>query len=223
MTSAEAILSPFTFEALTFSEGALCILTFGDLRIFWQLLEPGIIFSEICLASFRDLSFRPRHNYSCFGSILATVTVLFLGCDWRLLCPRQWGRKAPAASGPRLLEARTHEGRGLKASVQKSTLSRQALRTSELVGITPSGNQLPNHGWLGFGMHSKAHSLYTWTRIHTDSSANPHQLPLDYRRTLSLTSPSQMANIFWFHLFFFFFLFNILLLFCGLCFLLCIF
>lgn len=108
------MLSPFTFEALTFSEEALCILTFGNLRIFWQLLEPGIIFSEICLASFRDLSFRPRHNYSCFGSILATVTVLFLGCDWRLLCPSQWGRKAPAASGPWLREACSPRGQGLK-------------------------------------------------------------------------------------------------------------
>lgn len=79
-TSAEAILLPFPFRALTLSEEALCLLTFGDLRIFWKLLEPGIILSEICLASFRDLSFRPRHNYSCFGSILATVTVLFLDC-----------------------------------------------------------------------------------------------------------------------------------------------
>lgn len=79
-TSAEAILLPFPFRALTLSEEALCLLTSGDLRIFWKPLEPGIIFSEICLASFRDLSFRPRHNYSCFGSILATVTVLFLGC-----------------------------------------------------------------------------------------------------------------------------------------------
>lgn len=59
---------------------ALGILTFGDLRIFWQSLEPGITFSEIGLAWLQDLSFRPRHNYSCSGSILATVTVL-LGAD----------------------------------------------------------------------------------------------------------------------------------------------
>lgn len=106
-TSAEAILLPFPFRALTLSEEALCLFTFGDLRIFWQLLEPRIIFSEICLASFRDLSFRPRHNYSCFGSNLATVTVLFLSCHWRWLCPSQWGRKVPIASGPWLWEARS--------------------------------------------------------------------------------------------------------------------
>lgn len=55
-TSAEAILLPFLFQALTLSEEALCLSTSGDLRIFWQPLQWGIIFSEICLASFRDLS-----------------------------------------------------------------------------------------------------------------------------------------------------------------------
>lgn len=79
VTSREVSSLLFAFKALTLSEEALH-LDLADLRIFWQLLEPGIIFSEICLASFRDLSFRPHHNYSCFGSILATVTVLFLGC-----------------------------------------------------------------------------------------------------------------------------------------------
>ena len=83
-------------------------------EFFWQLLEPGIIFSEICLASFRDLSFRPRHNYSCFGSILATVTVLFLGCSWRLFCPSQWKRNVPITSGPWLQEGCPPWGQELK-------------------------------------------------------------------------------------------------------------
>lgn len=79
VTSVEAI-QPCALKAFTLPGSSLGILTFGDLRIFWQSLEPGITFSEIGLAWLQDLSFRPRHNYSCSGSILATVTVL-LGAD----------------------------------------------------------------------------------------------------------------------------------------------
>lgn len=110
----------FCFQGLTLSEEALCVLTFGDLRMFWQLLEPEIIFSEICLTSICDLSFRLPHNYSCFSSILATVTVLFLGCSWRSLCPSQWRRKMPIASGPWFQEACSPWGQHLKGICSES-------------------------------------------------------------------------------------------------------
>lgn len=122
VTSSEALALLFASKVRTLSREALYILTFGDLRIFWQLLKPGTIFSEICLASLCNLSFRPRHNYSCFGSILATVTVPFLGCYWRLLCPSQW-RGHPWPPDPGSRKQAPHEGRGWKASVQKATFN----------------------------------------------------------------------------------------------------
>lgn len=122
------------FQGLTISDKALCVLTFGDLRMFWQLLEPEIIFSEICLTSICDLSFRLPYNYSWFSSILATVTVLFSGCSWRSLCPSQWSRKMPTASGPWFQEACSPWGQQLKGICSESHSQPPVLVNKQISG-----------------------------------------------------------------------------------------
>lgn len=75
------------------SPEALFVLTFGDLRIFWQSLEPGIIFSAICLAWLPGLSFRSHHNYLCSGSVLAKGTgLLWVGTEGYFVPADEEGR-----------------------------------------------------------------------------------------------------------------------------------
>lgn len=79
--------------SLTHSPEALFVLTFGDLRIFWQSLEPGIIFSAICLAWLPGLSFRSHHNYSCSDSVLAPGTgLLWAGTEGYFVPADEEGR-----------------------------------------------------------------------------------------------------------------------------------
>ena len=182
-----------------------------------QLLEPGIIFSEICLASSRDLSFRPRHNYSCFGSTLATVAVLFLGCNWRLFCPSRRRRNVPITSGP----CSPWGWQGLKG-IWLEGLS-QPLENQQIGKDNTKQESVPKsrticiwntfQGTLGYTLGH----MFIQTQVLNSASClwiiqGPHPLPLycDGKYLLAL-------------LFFFFPLFNILLLLCGLGFQLCIF
>ena len=127
-------------------------------------------------------------------------------------------KEQPIAPGPWLQDASFPRGQGLIGICSESCSQPQASWTRSL-GTTQIGNWSPNHRKSALEWTPRHTQLYTWTHIHTNSSAKlrqPAASGLYKDPLLSLHHGWQiMSGLI--------FLFNILLLFCGLCFLLCIF
>lgn len=140
----------------------------------------------------------PSYSHSSILRLLLKVT---------LSQPMETGGVGAGASplDPGCRKHASQEGRALKAPIQKATLNLQLLWTRKLVGKTQSGNWFPHHrkllwnGFLGTLGSTLGHTFIPTQMLNFDN-----QLPLDCIKTDSLTSPSRMANIFYFYLFLFF-------------------